>query len=280
MPASTGLPQVPLGRTGVQVSRFGLGGEGVLRTWGRETEAGALVRRALDLGVTYFESARAYSGSESYLGAALGADRPRVFLTSKSAERTRAGALRDLDTTLKNFRSDYVDLWQVHDLRQEQEWERIAGPGGALEAFEAARKAGKARFIGITGHHDPYLLARALREYPFDTVLMPVNVAEAHLPGFLDQTLPVAREAGLGVIGMKVLGGGMLARAGLPPELLLRWALSTPVSVVTVGCGSVAELEANARAAREAPLSAEEAAPLLESIRPHAARAAYYRGVL
>jgi aryl-alcohol dehydrogenase-like predicted oxidoreductase len=274
------LPTLQLGRTGMEVTRFGLGGEGVLRTWGREAEAAALIRRALELGVTYFESARAYSGSEAYLGAALGADRPNIFLTSKSAERSRAGALRDLETTLQNFRSDYVDLWQVHDLREEREWEELTAPGGALEAFEEARRAGKARFIGITGHHDPYLLARALREYTFDTVLMPVNVAESHLPGFMDQTLPAARERGMGVVGMKSLGGGMLVRAGLPPDLLLRWALSTPVTVVTVGCGSVAELEANVRAAQEPPLTAEEAAPLLAAIRPHAERAAYYRGVL
>jgi hypothetical protein len=149
------LPTIPLGETGVQVTRFGLGGEGVLRSWNREREATALIQRALELGVTYFESARAYSGSESYLGAALGAEREKIFLTSKSAERTRAGALRDLETTLRNFRTEYVDLWQVHDLREEAEWEALKAPGGALEAFEEARSAGKVRFIGITGHHHP-----------------------------------------------------------------------------------------------------------------------------
>src|SRR3954471_923191 len=107
------IPKVSLGRTGVEVTRFGLGGEGVLRTWNRGAEATAVIHRALELGVTYFESARADAGSEECLGAALGADRARVFLTSKSAERTRGGALRDLETTLRNFRTDYVDLWQV-----------------------------------------------------------------------------------------------------------------------------------------------------------------------
>ena len=280
MPSLTSLPTITLGETGVQVTRFGLGGEGVLRTWNRDREATALIRRALELGVTYFESARAYAGSEDYLGAALGADRPRIFLTSKSAERTRAGAMRDLETTLRNFRTDYVDLWQVHDLREEEEWEQVTGLGGALEAFEEARQAGKARFLGVTGHHHPYLLARALREYPFQTVLMPVNVAEAHLPGFLTETLPAAQQRGAAVVGMKVLGGGMFVRAGLPPDLMLRWALSTPASVLTLGCGSVEELEANLRAVEAGPLTDEEAAPLLAAIQPHAERAAYYRGVL
>jgi aryl-alcohol dehydrogenase-like predicted oxidoreductase len=280
MPPLSSIPTSTLGTTGVQVTRFGLGGEGVLRTWNRDREATALIRRALELGVTYFESARAYSGSESYLGAALGSDRERIFLTSKSAERTRAGALRDLEATLRNFRTEYVDLWQVHDVREESEWEQITGPGGALEAFEAARQAGKVRFLGVTGHHDPYLLARAVREYPFQTVLMPVNVAEAHLPGFRDVTLPAAQERGAAVIGMKVMGGGQLIRAGLPPALMLRWALSTPASVLTIGCGSVAELEENLQAVQEGPLSEAEAAPLLAAIQPHAERAAYYRGVL
>lgn len=260
------------------VTRFGLGGEGVLRTRGREREAFHLIRRALELGVTYFESARAYAGSESYLGAALGPDRERIFLTSKSASRDRGGALRDLETTLRNFRSDYVDLWQVHDLREQREWEQLTGPGGALEAFEQARQAGKARFIGITGHHDPELLARAIRAYPFDTVLMPVNIAEAHLPGFLDAALPAAQEREMGVIGMKVLGGGSLVKAGLPAPALLRWAISTPVSVVTVGCGNTEELEQNLRAVQAGPLAQDEATAILRAIAPHARRAAYYRG--
>jgi hypothetical protein len=107
-----------------------------------------------------------------------------------------------------------------------------------------------------------------------------VNVAEAHLPGFLDTTLLAAQEHGMGVIGMKVLGGSMLIRAGLPPPMLLRWALSTPAAVLTVGCGSVAELEENLDAVAAGPLPPEDAAELLRAIQPYAEEAAYYRGVI
>jgi aryl-alcohol dehydrogenase-like predicted oxidoreductase len=273
------LAKTKLGQTGVDVTRFGLGGEGVLRTEGREPEATRLIRRAVDLGVTYFESARAYAGSEEYLGKALGSDRQNIFLTSKSAQRTKLAALRDLDTTLRNLRTDYLDLWQVHDLRTEAEWLTVTGPGGALEAFEQARSAGKVRFIGITGHHDPFLLQRAIQEYEFATVLMPVNVAEAHLHGFIDGGAPAAKQRGMAVVGMKVMGGGVYLRAGLPAGALLRWALAQAIDVVTVGCGNTQELEDNITATARGQLSAGETAELLSAIAPQAKRAAYYRGV-
>jgi aryl-alcohol dehydrogenase-like predicted oxidoreductase len=274
------IPRSALGGTGVEVTRLGLGGEGALRTWDREAEATAVIRCALDLGITYFESARAYAGSEQYLGAALGSDRRRVFLTSKSAQRTKEGALRDLETTLRNVRSDYLDLWQLHDLRDEAEWEQAIGPGGALEAFEAARREGKVRFVGVTGHYDPYLLARALHEYPFDTVLMPVNPAEASLTGFLDVTLGSAQARGAAAIGMKVLGGGILPQVGVAPDALVRWALSMPVAAITVGCASSTEVEENVRAAASGPLPQDEADAIVRAIEPVAAKVAAYRGVL
>ncbi|HEV2126713.1 MAG TPA: aldo/keto reductase [Chloroflexota bacterium] len=280
MTLAENIPTVTLGRTGVEVTRLGLGGEGVLRTRNRTGEATAVIHRALDLGITYFESARAYAGSEGYLGVALAGQRQQVFVTSKSVQRTKEGAQHDLETTLRNLRSDYLDLWQVHDVRDSEEWEQIISPGGAIEAFEAARGEGKVRFIGVTGHYDPYLLARALQEYPFDTVLMPVNVAEANLPGFLDVTLRAAHASGAAAIGMKVLGAGILTQAGLEASALIRWALSLPVAVITVGCGSEEEVEANVRAATAGPLSEEEAQELLQAVEPHAAQLAAYRGVL
>jgi aryl-alcohol dehydrogenase-like predicted oxidoreductase len=156
------LPVRNLGRTGEKVTIFGLGGEGVLRTWGRERQAEALIDRALALGINYFESARAYAGSESYYGLALRERRPRIFLTSKTASRSRDGALRDLEATLANMHTDYLDLWQLHDLREAGEWERAKRPDGVLAALKEAKAARRVRFIGVTGHHDPYLLARAI----------------------------------------------------------------------------------------------------------------------
>ena len=270
----------PLGQTGVDVTVFGLGGEGVLRTWGREREATALIRRALELGVTYFDCAQAYAGSEDYHGQVWSADpaaRSRIFLCSKTAERTRAGALRSLEATLSRMQTDYLDLWQFHDLRTEREWERALGPGGALEAFVAAREQGKVRFLGLTGHYDPALLTRALQEFAFDTVLLPVNPAEGNLRGFLDGTIPAAQARNMGIIGMKVLGGGQLVRAGLTAGALLRYAVAQPVSTIIVGCGSPAELEANLASLAVDP-APDETGQLLAALRPQAAQAAYYRG--
>jgi aryl-alcohol dehydrogenase-like predicted oxidoreductase len=253
-----------LGKTGIEVTSFGLGGEGVLRTWARQAEAVALIWRALELGVTYFDSAHAYAGSEDYHGAVWG-EHPRlrdsIFLCSKSGERTKLGARRELEMTLKRMRVDHLDLWQVHDVRTNDEWERIMGPGGALEAFVGAYQAGLTRFIGITGHYDPAVLERAITEFEFHTLLMPVNPPESKLPGFLDRLLPAALERDMGVIGMKVMGGGTLPQIGLPPASLVRFALSQPISVAIVGCGSTDELEANLAAAQQ-PFSDDDATAL------------------
>jgi aryl-alcohol dehydrogenase-like predicted oxidoreductase len=189
----------------------------------------------------------------------------------------RKSILDQLHHTLRRMQTDYLDLWQFHDLRTTQEWARALGPGGALEAFVAAREQGKVRFLGLTGHHDPDLLTRALQEFAFDTVLLPVNPAEGNLRGFLDGTIPAAQARNMGIIGMKVLGAGRLVRAGLPAGALLRYAVTQPVSTIIVGCASAAELEANLLALAEAP-APDETRHLLAALRPHAIQAASYRG--
>jgi aryl-alcohol dehydrogenase-like predicted oxidoreductase len=253
-----------LGKTGVEVTSFGLGGEGVLRTWARQAEAVSLIWRAFELGVTYFDCAHAYAGSEDYHGAIWG-EHPRlrdsVFLCSKSGERTKHGARLELEMTLRRMKLEHLDLWQVHDVRTTDEWERISSPGGALEAFVQAHQAGLVRYIGITGHYDAAVLERAITEFEFHTLLLPVNPPESKLPGFLDRLLPAALERDMGIMGMKVLGGGILPQVGLPPDALVRFALSQPIGVAIVGCGSTEELEANLAAAQQA-FTPEDAAAL------------------
>ncbi|HVY62158.1 MAG TPA: aldo/keto reductase [Planctomycetota bacterium] len=286
------LPRRKLGRTGVEVTVLGLGGEGVLRTVGRAREAVAVIRRAVELGISYCDCAHAYAGSEDYYGEALaGGLRDRVFLTSKSAERDRAGAERDLETTLRRMKTDRLDLWQVHDVRTEGDLAEIFGRGGAIEAFAAAKKAGKVRFLGVTGHHDPAILTKAIELYGFDTVLMPVNAAEPHHRSFLDETLPLAVSKGMGVIGMKVLRGFIyeggprtdlhpdLVRRGLNVSRLLRFAFSQPISTAIVGCETVAQVEENVAIAKVAnPLDAGERSDLVERTLPFARTALSYKG--
>jgi aryl-alcohol dehydrogenase-like predicted oxidoreductase len=212
-----------------------------------------------------------------------GAVRERVFQTSKSAARSREGALADLDATLATMAVDHLDLWQIHDVRTARDLDRISSPGGALEAFVDARAAGKVRFIGVTGHHDPLVLTRAVKEWPVDAVLLPVNPVESTLGGFLDATLPAALAKGLAVIGMKVLGAShyVQPQAGVTAELLLRFALSQPITTVIVGCSRMEEVRTLAHAGRaRMPLDAAAQRAIVDLFAPHARRLAYYRGTL
>jgi aryl-alcohol dehydrogenase-like predicted oxidoreductase len=274
------IPMRALGKTGVHVTIFGLGGEGVLRTYGHEREASALIHRAIDLGVTYLESARAYSGSESYYGLALGGRRNRIFLTSKSHARDKRGALDHLQETLGNMNTDYLDLWQVHDVRTEADIAQIFGPNGAIEAFAEAKRKGQTRFVGVTGHHDPYILRKCLEMYDFDTVLMPVNPGEPAYASFIEVVMPLAKDKGMGIIGMKVYFRGMAARVpgfvSMAPYF--RYALSRPVSAVVIGCDSIAQLEENVRFAETfEPMSDDETEELVAHSAPYARQLMYYK---
>jgi aryl-alcohol dehydrogenase-like predicted oxidoreductase len=278
------LSRVPFGGSAATVTRVGLGGEGILRTFGEEEAARSVVVEAVRQGVGYFDSARVYSDSERYLGSYWGRHREarqKIFQASKSASRDRGGALADLQQSLARLQTDHLDLWQIHDLRTEGEFQRISGPGGALEAFVEAKERGLVRHIGVTGHHDPALLTRAVEEWPVDAVLMPVNPVEEVLGGFLTGTLQAARAKGIATIGMKILGAShyVLPRFEITAELLLRYALSWEPTVCIVGCSSSAEVQLLARVGRENKrLAAEERQRLLEMFEPYARKLAYYRG--
>ena len=274
------LGQRMLGRTGRQVTLLGLGGEGILRTSGREGEAAAMIDRALDRGIAYCESARAYAGSESYYGKTLRERRREVFLASKSHARDREGALAHLQETLSNLRTDHLDLWQVHDVRTEQDIREIFGSGGAIEAFVEARRQGLAKFIGVTGHHDPRILRECIERFDFDTVLMPVNPAETGPDGFLGEVLPVALRKNMGIIGMKVYFRGLARELPWYRDMrpLLRFALSQPVTVVVIGCDSIGQLEETVGFARDfAPMSAGEQHQLVAAVATFAGQLRYYR---
>jgi aryl-alcohol dehydrogenase-like predicted oxidoreductase len=275
------LPQHPLGHTGYSATRLGLGGEGVLRTFDHERQAQAVIEAALAAGINYFETARAYSGSEAYLGRSLKGHRDGIFLTSKSHGRTFKEAMAHLSITLRNLDTDYLDLWQVHDIRTMDEVEALGAPGGALEAFHHARERGWVRFIGVTGHHDPEVLRRALTLYEFDTVLLPVNPLEPQQASFL----PLAREAmakGMGVIAMKTLCRGQLPQLAQEPDLvikdLLAYALSQSVTLAVVGADSAKQVEQLAAAVRDFKRMTQEEQRLLEeAVAPYARQLMYYK---
>lgn len=271
--------------TGSQ-DRIGLGGEGVLRTEGRRQEALAMLNAAYDAGIRYFDSAPAYAESEQYLGLFWAQHPTRkelTFQTSKSAERSADGALKDLKRTLALMGRDHLGLWQIHDVRNDIDIRTIEGRGGALSAFYHARDTGVARGIGVTGHHDPSVLLHAVTHWDIDSVLLPVNPVEAVIGGFLDTVIPAARERGIGVIGMKTLGAGnyIHPESGLTPETLIRFALSQEVDIVIAGCSTPAEARILARMAKEHfTMKEDEQIHLIETVRPYADRLAYYRGVI
>ncbi len=275
------LPAHRLGKTGATVTAIGLGGEGVLRTYGQDRSARTVIRRALELGVTYFETARAYAGSEAYLGEALGPDRGSVFLATKSHARRARGAQGHLEESLSLLGTDWIDLWLVHDVRTAEDLAALVGPGGALGAFRKAKERGQVRFVGVSGHQDPSVLRQALSLMEFDCVLLPINPAETGPQSFPAVVLPEARRQGLGIIAMKALCRGLVTRLpGFPGTApLLAYAAQTPgVCVTSVGCDSETQVEENARAlAGCRPLSEAEREGLEQLAYPYRRELLYYR---
>jgi predicted aldo/keto reductase-like oxidoreductase len=266
--------------------KVGLGGEGILRTHGRTAKAREVIQAAINYGITYFDSARVYADSELYYGTVwreLPEMRSAIFQAGKSARRDRVGALANLEETLERLGTGYLDLWQIHDIRTEEDLKTISGPGGALEAFVEARSSRKVRFIGVTGHHDPVILTRALTDWPVDAVMMPVNPVEGVLGGFLTSTLLAAKRKEIAVIGMKILGGShyVLLKFGITAELLIRYALSHDINMTIVGCSTAEEVKTLADTGRDfKQLSGQERSHLMQVFEPYAKRLAYYRGII
>jgi aryl-alcohol dehydrogenase-like predicted oxidoreductase len=275
------MEQRCLGGTAISTSLLGLGGNRLLATPDRFAEAQRLIFVALDLGVTYFDTARLYPGSEIYLGRSLGSRRQQVFLATKTHAWDKAGAMVHLEESLLRLQTDYVDLWQLHDVRTASDLNQIFRPGGAIEALDAGRASGNVRFLGITGHRDPDVVRECLGHFDFDVVMVPVNAAEPHYRSFLDSVIPLAQAKGIGVVAMYPYCGGRLAKLAHfdSVEPLLRFALSQDISVALVGCDSVNQLEANVRyAQRFVPMPSEEQERLVELLKSEARSLMYYKG--
>jgi aryl-alcohol dehydrogenase-like predicted oxidoreductase len=247
--ARTSIPMRPLGRTGVDVSAIGLGGYH-LGVPG-EQEGIRIVHEAMDSGITFLDNCWDYHGgdSETRMGKALsGGLRDRAFLMTKLDGRTALAATRQLDESLRRLRTDHVDLLQIHEVIRESDPAEVFASGGAIEAFVRARESGKTRFIGFTGHKSPDILLAMLDEarrhaFRFDAVQMPLNLMDAQYDSFEKRVLPVLLQEGIGVLGMKPLGAGVLLKSRAVSAVeCLRYALSLPTSVVITGVDSLAIL--------------------------------------
>ena len=250
-PNAGAVPTRMFGKTGIAVSIIAQGGAR-MDLHPDVAEAAKHVRRVYDLGLNYFDCARSYWGgrSEEAYGIGLAGVRNNVFLTSKTTKRTRTETEQELAQSLKALKTDHLDIWQMHDVRTQAEIDRILGPGGAMEAFEAAKKAGKCRFIGFTGHFDPQTHAALLKAYDrWDSVLMPVHAADHAYLSFEQTALPVAVEKGVGIQAIKVFCKAFLLRA-LSPSECLTYTLSMPVHVAVCGAGTQGQMEDNIRTAQ------------------------------
>ncbi|MBZ5670149.1 MAG: aldo/keto reductase [Acidobacteriia bacterium] len=241
------IPTTTFGKTGVKVSVIAQGGAR-MDLHPDVQSAAEHVRRIHELGLTYFDCSRLYwdGRAEEAYGIGLQGIRKNVFLTTKTIKRTAKEAEQELETSFRLLKTDYVDLWQVHAVQTRDDIDKILAPGGAMEAFEAAKKAGKCRFIGFTGHYDPAVHAALLKAYDkWDTVMMPVHAADRAYLSFEETALPVAIERGVGIQAIKVFGKAYLLRS-LSPTECLRYALGQPgVHVAICGAGTVGQMEDN-----------------------------------
>lgn len=282
-PDSTlGMPSRPLGKTGHSVKLFSLGGQATLERSGTEAESLEIINKALDLGVNYIDTAASYGRgvSQKYIGQVMKTRRKEVFLATKTHRRTYDDSMRLLDESLKSLQTDQLDLWQLHNVRTQDDLDKIFATDGAIKALEKARSEGMVRFLGITGHYDPFVLKKAIEQYPFDTILMALNAADRHNKSFIDHLLPTAVDKNMGIIGMKIPARGRIFREGgiTSMEPAMRYVLTLPVSTVIVGISTLKELEENVRIAREfTPMTKQEMSHTEELTKEYYADASWFK---
>ncbi len=245
------IPLRPLGKTGVVVSALCFGGA----HWGRiedDTEAIRLLFEAIDAGVTFLDNAWEYNRgrSEELMGQALRGRRQDVFLMTKvcSHGRDKKVALQQLDESLRRLKTDYLDLWQIHEVVYEDDPDLHFAPGGAAEALLEAKRQGKVRFIGFTGHKDPKIHLKMLsHDFPFDTCQMPLNVFDGTYQSFEQEVLPVLNQRGIAPIGMKSLSGNAepIKQGIVTPDEAIRYVLSLPIASLVSGIDSRDVLKQN-----------------------------------
>jgi aryl-alcohol dehydrogenase-like predicted oxidoreductase len=253
------MPYRTLGKTGVKVSAIGLGGFHLGLSHLEEPDAIKIFHAAVDRGISFSDNSWDYNQgiSEKRVGKALkGGYRDKVFVMTKFDGRTKESALKQLDESLQRLEVDHVDLWQFHENIRLEDPDRFFAEGGAVEAMQDAKKAGKIRFVGFTGHKDPSVHLRMLEMadkhgFRFDTAQMPLNVMDAHFRSFGKEVVPVLVQKQIGVLGMKPMGDGNILKAKVVTPLeCLQYALSLPTSVVITGVDSMAILDQAFEAAK------------------------------
>ena len=276
---STGeIPRRSFGRTGVEVSAIGLGGYhiGVPKD---EQEAIRIIHEAMDAGIDFMDNAWEYNDgvSEQRLGKALRGRRDQAFVMTKVCThgRDRKVAMQQLEQSLRRLQTDHIDLWQIHEVVYDNDPELHFARGGVIEALEQAKKEGKVRFVGFTGHKDPTIHLKMLSyNYPFDACQLPLNCFDASFRSFEKQVLPELQKRGIAAIGMKSLGGSgePVKQGAIAPQAALSYAMSLPVATTVSGIDSLKVLRQNLGIARGfTPMSAEQMQALRDRYARYAA---------
>jgi predicted aldo/keto reductase-like oxidoreductase len=222
-----------IGNTDIEATHLSFGG--IKLHSNMPDKAENIVSKALDLGMNYVDTARCYGDSEALIGAIMKSRRSQCYLSSKSIRRSKNETAQDVETSLRNLNTNMIDIYFCHDISREQNYEQIMSASGSLAALKEAQKAGKIRYIAISSHREG-IAVRAIKSGEFDAVMLPINLFDQE---FVTNVVPVARQEGVGIVGMKPLAGGAFRH----PQIALRYSLTQDIDAQLVGVSSIAELE-------------------------------------
>jgi len=281
-PGPDAVPMRPFGKTGVKVSALGVGGFHIGKP--KDEQVGIrIIQEALDAGINFMDNAWDYhqGRSEELMGKALEGRRDKAFLMTKVCThgRDKNVAMKQLEESLRRLKTDHLDLWQIHEVAYANDPELHFQKGGVVEALELAKKQGKVRFVGFTGHKHPDLHLRMLKQgFPFDAVQMPLNVFDGSFRSFEREVLPVVLQRKMAPLGMKSLTGNAnpVKQGVVTAQEAIRYAMSLPVAVTITGIDSPDILQQNLAIARGfKPMTKEEMAALRNKVAPLAADGRY-----
>jgi len=222
--------------------------------------------------------------SERHVGEVMKTRRKEVFLATKTHDRSYDGAMRHLESSLKNLQTDVIDLWQIHNIKGggDEDIDYIFSDEGCMKALIKAQEEGVVRFLGISGHADPDPMKELVDRYPFDAVLMALNAADKHHNSYIDKLLPTTVEKEMGIIGMKIPARDRIFSHGgiITMKEAMSYTMTLPIGTIIVGLDNIAELEENIRITQEfEPLSADEMLAIEEKVKPHHEHLMFYKGL-
>ena len=291
------IPQRVFGKTGAKVGIYSLGAQATVEQVGMKDQAIAIVNKCIDMGINYIDTSAWYGQdglsqegdhlrgtSERHVGEVMKTRRNEVFLATKTHDRSYDGAMRHLESSLKNLQTDVIDLWQIHNIKpgQDEDIEYIFSDDGCMKALLKAKDEGVVRFLGISGHADPDPMKELIERYPFDAVLMALNAADKHHNSYIEKLVPTAVEKEMGIIGMKIPARDRIFSHGgiITMKEAMSYTMSLPISTIIVGLDNIAELEENIKIAQEfEPLTADEMLAIEEKVKPHHEHLMFYKGL-